>query len=359
MLSGLLALVPDNSAMPSVLTAYLVDSAQHERSLSVFGDVKLDSSGGGTMCQPPVSRVIKCSLNGADIELLGLTRKAHPPGDLPDPPHEVPANAGEEPLLGWFVRMSRVYKEISGVGKAKDWPNLKAYVAVRLLNFPWDRARSLELDGGELGHAARVGFKARSESVYSSVQAAAESLVFNIDTDADSLQIKVWNADHSKSQVITAKLDAAMMLLNNYVRSTPCKPDEDGEHFLDFYNLLANPPAIDKQRLAFRVDAGDRMCIQDSLVSANFAGGIFDILRPINPKAFGEAAKKISSVKTLADLKALIVEAIGENAATKAPKQRGKALKVARDNELVNQIMIVLARVADRIVCPPVLLESP
>jgi hypothetical protein len=353
MLSGLMALVPDSSGSLSPMSAYLLGTDSHNAELSVFGDVKLSSVGDGALCQPISDRFIKCDFSQAqaevDIDLSGL--KANGVPSLPDPPSDN-VNDNNEFSPGWLVQMWKVYPGRSGAGVAKDENSLKSLASVRLRSFPWTRARSLQLDGSELGHAARIGFRTDDEITYASSQAGvAESMLFIADTDEAGWQMKVG------SQVITVGPNASMILSNNLSDVSCTNGENDGDHFLGYYALLAQPIERQDERRPHRLIPPDRKCVGEDHVkiSPNAREGIVEVLTPID----ADAVKSLQSFSgdSWPAFKNAVGGALGPVVAASVghgPFSRAKNMASAAFLQ-----ELVLFYVTDRIVCPPVLLDSP
>jgi hypothetical protein len=328
--AGLIAFVPNGSETASSVTAYLVKATDHVKpTLKIYGDAAIAAGGGGTVCQK-VDRVITCNLADTNIDIENLTTASLTLPRKP-PEHRLPnpAIVGDVHSLDWLVRMSNVEK--TGIGHA-DPDKLKDKTGARM-TFMSDDLSASELDGSEAGTPELIGIGPLLRQVVS------ESLLLNVRVNSEQVVIKLVDRPTGKTQTITAACrDGACVgleITNNYTGVSICA---DGDHFKHYYDLVKQsgrrflPVSMNTRRPCLKGE-GRR-------VDVEFIKHILQVVRPIAPDKADQFVAKL------------------------ADKEFVKKLKTHK--KLKNQIYAPLwdaiqdfLKVQDRIICPPVLLESP
>jgi hypothetical protein len=258
--AGLVVLVPNNMAHPSLTTAYLIDDAHHARSLVLYGSiVRGDFPASAFNCKQEYissdKSKVTCQLpKKTEISIQATVEEGSPFLPL-SPDRSTPATKEDAAEKKWLLHISNVDSGIRGI----DGSSIEKRAGAKM-SFYWEDMRSCALDGEEKKVYEEIGFK-NNNMKSDFKQAVAESVLFSFSIQPSLLRVVLSRKGENvtETQLINISCFAPGCLSMALENSAGCDEGEDpGAHFARYYEVVKH--AQGTEMLPFRVSGEYEKC---------------------------------------------------------------------------------------------------
>jgi hypothetical protein len=348
--AGLMIFVPNTTDDPTSMMVYLVKQAQHEPSLTIFGNICLeDEQRKCTEVSIPENpcgyetaalgkgREITCRLDAIQ-EIAFDPELVYQRQFLRQSPPSAPATLDARRGFAWLPRiLSFESKEARASSSKLDDRNL---VGARM-KVGWESARTCALDGGECNAVNLFRFVGTNVQP-SAEQAIAEEVLLTADHRPGRFRIRL--RDRANKEVGTVRVDCGgqhcmSMLVQNTMKEGARLPG----HFAMYYDFVdgAQVKRTPEQSQSTPTNECDDVVFQECALR---------LLEPVQPDLVARARQFLqkNEICSWYELGQFLLGEINED--------RQSEERIARIKSFIAALSD-FRRIHDRIVCPPVMLE--
>jgi hypothetical protein len=248
--SGLIAFVPNSFQDPSIMTAYIVKSSNHNPELSILvSEVDTCAAGPCKVDNPKTPIKCVCELRAVEEILLEPPAVTGVRYLRPEAPGVLPTRARATDLA-WLVRMRNVE---SAAARIASFESIKPYIWTRM-SFGWDYARNCAFDEVEEDSQFRVrpmDFVGASQQKSDLRQAVSEEIGFEARVPAGPVKLILRHrASSGRLEEVELKLRCGdgtcpdLVISNEAPKS--CDSCDVGHHFDDYYKLARNKASLER-----------------------------------------------------------------------------------------------------------------